>query len=76
MINCADIAQDPRAQSDRIERHPVAAQGGFSLGATNDVVPVIVVQLLPRFSNDLVQGHKWRIAGCNNYIFGVGLSWG
>ena len=28
------------------------------------------------FSNDLVQGQKWRIASCNNSSFGVELSWG
>ena len=55
-VDPAHVAQHARAERDRVERQAVAAQRGLGLGAADDVVPVVLVEVLPRLGDDLVQG--------------------
>ena len=54
-IDLADVAQHPRPERDGVERHAVAPQRGLGFGAADDVVPVVLVEVLPRLGDDLVQ---------------------
>ena len=54
-VDLAHVAQHPRPERDGIERHAVPAQRSLGLGAADDVVPVVLVQVLPRLGDDLVQ---------------------
>ena len=49
------IAQYPRPEADRIERQPIARQGRFGLGAADQIVPVIAVEIGSRLRDELVQ---------------------
>ena len=57
-IDLADVAQHPRPERDRVERHAVAPQRGLALGPADDVVPVVLVQVLARLGDDLMQIEK------------------
>ena len=54
-IDVRHIAQYPRPEADRIERQPVARQGRFGFGATDQIVPVIAVEIGSRLRDELVQ---------------------
>src|SRR5437660_282274 len=49
------VAKRPRAERDRIERHAVAPQGGLRFRTADDVVPIVLVQVLPRLGDELMQ---------------------
>ncbi len=55
-VDPAHVAQHARTERDLIEGETVAAQRGFGLGGADDVVPVVLVEVLPRLGDDLVQG--------------------
>jgi hypothetical protein len=61
-IDLADVAQHARPEGDGVERHTVAPQRGLRFDAADDVVPVVLVQVLPRLGDELVQVEQ--IAGC------------
>ena len=69
-IDLAHVAQHARAERDRIERHAVAPQRRFGFDAADDVVPGVLVEVLPRLVDDLVQvhevgaGRQLRQSGC------------
>ena len=44
-----------RSKRDRIQRHPIATQSGFSLGAAYDVIPIVLIEIGPRFAHDFVE---------------------
>ncbi len=54
-IDLADVAQHPRPERDRVERHAVAPQRGLGFGAPDDVVPIVLIEVLPRLGDDLMQ---------------------
>ena len=54
-IDIADVAQDARAERQGLQRHAVAPQRRLGLRAADDVVPVVLVEVLPRLGDDLVQ---------------------
>ena len=57
-IDLADVAQHPRPERESVERHAVAPQRCFGFGAADDVVPIVLVQVLPRLGDDLMQIEK------------------
>ena len=57
-IDVADVAQDARAERERLQRHAVAPQRGLGLRSADDVVPVVLVEVLPRLGDDLMQVEK------------------
>ncbi len=57
-IDLADVAQHPRPERDLVERHAVAPQRGLAFDPADDVVPVVLVQVLPGLGDDLVQIEK------------------
>jgi hypothetical protein len=59
-IDPAHIAQHPRPERDGVQRHAVAPERGLGLGRAGDVVPVVLVEVLPRLGDDLVQIEKLR----------------
>ena len=54
-VDPAHVAQHPRPERDLVEGEAVAAKRGFGLGGADDVVPVVLVQVLPRLGDDLVK---------------------
>ena len=54
-IDLADVAQHARPERDRIERQAVAPQRRLGFDAADDIVPVVLVEILPRLGDDLVQ---------------------
>ncbi len=54
-VNPGDVAQHARPERDFVERHAVAAHGGFGLGGTDNVVPVILVEVGARSAHQFVQ---------------------
>jgi hypothetical protein len=54
-VDLADIAQHARPECDLVERHAVAPQGGLGLGAADDVVPGILVEVGPRLGHQFVE---------------------
>ena len=40
---------------ERVERHAIAPQRGFGLDAADDVVPVVLVEVLSRLGDELMQ---------------------
>src|SRR6202030_708886 len=54
-VGLAHVAQHPRPEGDRVEPHAVAPQRRLALGAADDVVPGVLVEVLPRLADDLVQ---------------------
>ena len=67
-IDLADVAQHPRPEGDGVERHAVAPQRGLRFGAPDDIVPIVLVQVLPRLGDDLMQVEK--VAGRSRDIVG------
>jgi hypothetical protein len=59
-IDPADIAQHARPERKRIERQAIAPERSLALGPADDVVPIVLVQILARFGDDLVQVQKFR----------------
>ena len=57
-IDVADVAQHPRPERDGVERHAVAPQRCFGFGAAYDVVPIVLVKVLPRLGDDFMQIEK------------------
>ena len=72
-VDLADVAQHARPERDRVERHAVAPQRGLALDAADDVVPVVLVEVLPRLGDDLVQVEK--VAGIGRRVVD-GRCWG
>ncbi len=54
-VDMGDVAQHPRPKAQGIERKTIAAQRGFGLGRADDVIPIVLVEVLPRLGDDLVQ---------------------
>ena len=54
-IDLADVAQHARPERDGIERHAVSSQRRLGLDAADDVVPGVLIEVLPRLGDDLVQ---------------------
>src|SRR5580700_10302319 len=54
-IDLADVAQYARPERDRVQRHAIAPQRGLGFDAADDVVPGVLVEILPRLGDDLVQ---------------------
>ena len=54
-VDLADVTQDTRPERDRVERHAVPAQRGLGFRPADDVVPVVLVEVLPGLGDDLVQ---------------------
>ena len=54
-VDLADVAQHTRAKRNGVERHAVAPQRGLGFRATDDVVPVVLVEVLPRLGDELMQ---------------------
>ena len=54
-IDLADVAQHARTKGDGVERHAVAPQRGLGLRPADDVVPVVLVEVLPRLGDELMQ---------------------
>ena len=59
-VDVADIAQHARTERDRVQRHPIALQGGLGLGAPDDVIPIVQRQFLTRFFHQFMQGQEGR----------------
>ena len=55
-VDPAHIPQHARPERDLVEGEAVAAQRGFGLGGADDIVPVVLVQVLPRLGDDLMEG--------------------
>ncbi len=75
-IHMGDVAQHPRPEAELIEREPVAPQRGFRLGGADDVVPVVLVEILARLGDDLVQGLEigsGRRQALRGELFGIAV---
>ena len=59
-VDLAHVTQHARAEGDRVERHAVAPQCRLGFDAADDVVPGVLVEILPGFVDDLVQVHEVR----------------
>src|SRR5260221_372480 len=57
-VHMGDVAQHSRPETERVERKAVATHRGFGLGRTDDVVPVVLVKVLARLGDDLMQELK------------------
>jgi len=62
-VDPAHVAQHARPERERIQRHAVAPQRGLALGAADDVIPVVLVEILARLLDDLVQRLKFGAHG-------------
>ncbi len=62
-VDPAHVPQHPRAKCDLVEGEAVASQGGFGLGGADDVVPVVLVEVLARLGDDLMQGLEIEAGG-------------
>jgi hypothetical protein len=62
-IDLAHVPQHPRPERDLVEGEAVAAKRRFGLGGADDIVPVVLVQVLPRFGDDLMQGLEIEAGG-------------
>jgi hypothetical protein len=54
-IDVRDIAQYPRPKPYRIERQAVARQGRLGLGAADQIVPIVAIEIGARLRDKLVQ---------------------
>ena len=54
-VGAVDVAQDARPQRQRVDRQPVPANRGLGLGAADQVVPHVAVELGARRSDDFMQ---------------------
>ena len=54
-VDLADVAQHARPKGDGVERHAVAPQRGLGFRPADDVVPVVLVEVLPRLGDELMQ---------------------
>ena len=54
-IDLAHVAQHARPERDGVERHAVSSQRRLGLDAADDVVPIVLVQVLPGPGDNLVQ---------------------
>ena len=54
-IDIRYVAQDPRPKADRVERQTVARQGRLGLGAADQVVPIVAIEVGARLRDELVQ---------------------
>ena len=77
---CESTWQTSRSTRGRkrelIEREPVAPQRGFRLGGADDVVPVVLVEILARLGDDLVQGLEigsGRRQALRGELFGIAV---
>ena len=59
-IDLADVAQHARPERDRVERHAVAPQRRLGLGAADDIVPIVLVEIGAGLGDDFVQVHELR----------------
>src|SRR3569833_1066028 len=58
-----DIAQHARTERDLVEGHAVAAKRGLRLGAADDIIPRVLVELGSGFADELVQVLEFFVAG-------------
>ena len=65
-VDLADVAQHARAKGDRVERHAVAPQRGLGFRPADDVIPVVLVEVLPRLGDEFMEVVK--IAGCRRGV--------
>ena len=59
-IDLADVAQHARPERNRVERHAVAPQRRLGLGAADDIVPIVLIEIGAGFGDDFVQVQKLR----------------
>jgi hypothetical protein len=57
-VDLDGVAQHARPEGDTVQRLAVAPHGRLALGAADEVVPEILVEVDPRRLDDLVQGLK------------------
>ena len=57
------VPQHTRPERHRIERHAVTPQRRLGLDAADDVVPGVLVEILPRFGDDFVQVEEFVALG-------------
>jgi len=61
LVDLVDVDQDAGAEGDAVEREAVAAQGGLGLGAADQIVPDILVELEAGRLDQLVQVEKLAV---------------
>jgi hypothetical protein len=54
-IDLIHVAQYARPQCEAIERHAIAPQRGLGFRAADDVVPIVLIEILPGLGDKLVQ---------------------
>ena len=59
-VRQSSAAWNSRPERDAVERQAVAPQRGLAFGAADDVVPIVLVQILSRLGDDLVQVEEFR----------------
>ena len=62
-VDPAHVAQHAGPERQRIEGNPVAPQRGLALGAADDVIPVVLVEVLARLLDDFVQDLEFGAGG-------------
>ena len=71
-VDLADIAQHAGPERDEVERHAVAPQRRLGLGAADDIIPIVLVQIGARFGDELMQIVKGvrrsRIRGGSRFV--------
>jgi hypothetical protein len=63
-VDLAHVAQHPRPEGACVERHAIALECGLGFGRTDNVVPVVLVQVLPGLGDDFVQVEEFRGRRC------------
>src|SRR3954464_3597462 len=58
-----DISQHAGTEGDLVESHAVAAKRGLGLGAADDIIPRILVELGAGFADELVQVLEFVVTG-------------
>src|SRR5207244_11391602 len=54
-MDVRDVAQHPRPETERVERQAVARQRRLALGAADQVVPIVAIEVLPRDLDEFVK---------------------
>ncbi len=62
-IDLADVAQHARPERDRVERHAVAPQRRLGLGAADDIIPIVLIEIGAGFGDEFVQIVKFARRG-------------
>ena len=64
-VDLADVPQYARPERDRVQRHAISSQRGLGLDAADDVVPGVLVEILSRLGDDLVQVEEFITLRCS-----------